>query len=73
MNTVITGHVINNRIVIDSNGIALQEGTRVKITILPKPGKKESGLYGIWEDERPGQQIADQIREARTNGREIDL
>jgi hypothetical protein len=73
MNTVITGHVINNQIVIDSNGIALQEGTRVNITVLPKPSKKESGLCGIWEDDRPAQQIADEIREARTNGREIDL
>jgi hypothetical protein len=73
MNTVIIDHVVNNQIVIDSNNITLPKGTRVKITVLPKPSKKESGLCGIWEDDRPGQQIADEIREARTNGREIDL
>jgi hypothetical protein len=73
MNTVITGHVVNNQIVIDSKGIALPEGARVKITVLPKPNKQESGLCGIWEDERPAQQIANEIRDSRTKGREVDL
>ena len=73
MNTVITGHIVNNQIVIDSKGIALPEGARVKITVLPKPSEKASGLCGIWEDERTAQQIADEIRETRTQGREIDL
>jgi len=73
MNTVITGHVVNSQIVIDSKSIALPEGARVKITVLSRPSKKESGLCGIWEDERSAQEIADEIREARSKGKEINL
>lgn len=74
MNTVIRGHVANNQIVIDTQNIALPEGARVRITVLnPPPSREVSGLCGIWEDDRTAEDIAGELRAARSAGRDVEL
>lgn len=73
MNNVITGHVVNNQIVLDDKVDTLPEGATVRITILSKRGIKKSGLCGIWEDERSPEEIVEDIVNSRSKGREVNL
>ena len=68
----ITGHVKDNKIVINDN-IELPNGTIVHITV-PEDNRTEStGLCGIWKDDRPAEAIVDEIITSRSEGRDIHL
>jgi len=67
---VLTGHVKNNSIILDQP-IELPDGIAVKVMVSGKPVQKSSGLCGIWQDDRPAEEIVDEIISARSKGKEI--
>ena len=69
---VITGHVKKNVIILDEK-IKLPEGTKVMVSIPEKFTKPHSGLCGIWRDNRPSEEIVNEIISSRSEGRNFEL
>lgn len=69
---VITGHVKKNVIILDEK-IKLPEGTKVIVSIPEKITKIRSGLCGIWRDNRPSEEIVNEIISSRSEGRNFKL
>ncbi|VAX36986.1 hypothetical protein MNBD_UNCLBAC01-1860 [hydrothermal vent metagenome] len=69
---VIPGHVENNTIVMDQK-INLVNGTKVNIVISIEAEKKNSGLYGIWKDDRDAKKIVEDLISSRSKGRDVQL
>ncbi|MCB0195687.1 MAG: hypothetical protein KDJ65_27295 [Anaerolineae bacterium] len=63
----ISGHVKNNMIVLDER-IELPDGIKVTIIITDEAVARSSGLCGIWQDERPVEEIIDDIVSSRSVG-----
>nr|MEC4584952.1 hypothetical protein [Candidatus Parabeggiatoa sp.] len=64
----ISGYVRNNVVILDDN-IQLPEGIKVNV-IVPRQARNSSGLCGIWKDDRPVEEIVNDIIASRTMGRE---
>ena len=66
------GHVRGGMITLD-DGVTLPDGTAVEVRpltgveTLPAPSQpEESGLCGIWKDDRPAEDIIAELRSARS-------
>ncbi len=68
----ISGHVKNNTIIIDDN-LELPDGMKVEIIIPDLVQAPSSGLCGIWDDDRPVENIVEEIISTRSMGRDITL
>lgn len=69
--TTFSGHAENNVIILDDQ-IKLPDGIKVTVTLTkPAPQKASSGLCGIWQDDRPVEEIIRDITGSRSIGRSI--
>ncbi|MCB0211671.1 MAG: hypothetical protein KDJ52_20200 [Anaerolineae bacterium] len=66
----ISGHIKNNMIVLDER-IELPDGVKVTIIITDGAIAGASGLCGIWQDDRPVEEIVDDIVSSRSVGRDL--
>jgi predicted GTPase len=64
----IKGYVKNNVIMLYDD-IQLPDGIKVNV-IVPPNVTKSSGLCGIWKDNRPVEEIVEDMMTSRTKGRE---
>ncbi|EDN66806.1 hypothetical protein BGP_4133 [Beggiatoa sp. PS] len=62
------GYVKNNVIMLYDD-IQLPDGIKVNI-IVPQSATESSGLCGIWKDNRPVDEIVEDMMTSRTKGRE---
>jgi hypothetical protein len=67
---VVSGHVKDNRILLDSD-IHLPDGIRVEIILPDDAIAQSSGLCGIWKDDRSADEIVAELVKSRSVGREI--
>ena len=69
---IIHGRVKNNQIILYQD-IQLPDGTEVEIQIPDDAITQESGLCGIWQDDRDVEEIIAEIVGSRTFGKDITL
>ncbi len=53
----LSGHVENNVILLDED-VQLPDGIKVTIIVSPESPPHSSGLCGIWQDDRPVEEIS---------------
>jgi hypothetical protein len=61
---VIAGHVENNIILLDED-VQLPDGLKVTIIVPNNETQESSGLCGIWQDDRPVEEIVQEIISSR--------